>query len=465
MEMEFSAKTVEEAIQRALEQLGVSREEVDVTVVEEGKPGILGLGSEPAMVRVTPLTAVPQDDATEITKAVLEKLLVLMGVEGSITSQVETVTEGTPSVTVNIHGDDLGILIGRRGQTLSSLQYLVRLMVNLQTKSRAPIIVDIEDYKQRRYRVLEDFARQIAEQVKAQDISFTFDPMSSFEQRIIHITLADDPEVTTKSVGSGKERQVIVLPKADLIPIAKRKYPVREIAKNTVWLALPDGHQQRPTIQFLDKAGIQIRDPRPIFWGNGTISSSGNRRPTSNLRGTSIKVIRPQDMPLQVANVNFDLAVTGKDWLTEHLNQFPDSPVVKLLDLKFGWVRIVAVVSQDLPVADVNDLKQLYAKQTAPIRVASEYVNIADKYARDNHLGFYQIIPTWGATEAFLPEDADLLIENTETGSTIARHNLKIIDTLFESTAHLIGNKDSIANPNKSKRIKSITESLRNALK
>ncbi|MDP6737614.1 MAG: RNA-binding cell elongation regulator Jag/EloR [Dehalococcoidales bacterium] len=211
--MEFSAKTVEEAIQRALEQLGVSREEVDVTVVEEGKPGILGLGSEPAMVRVTPLTAVPQDDATEITKAVLEKLLVLMGVEGSITSQVETVTEGTPSVTVNIHGDDLGILIGRRGQTLSSLQYLVRLMVNLQTKSRAPIIVDIEDYKQRRYRVLEDFARQIAEQVKAQDRSFTFEPMSSFERRIIHITLADYPGVTTKSVGSGKERQVIVLPK------------------------------------------------------------------------------------------------------------------------------------------------------------------------------------------------------------------------------------------------------------
>ena len=213
MEMEFSAKTVEEAIQRALEQLGVSREEVDVTVVEEGKSGILGLGSEPAMVRVTPLTSVPQDDVTERAKAVLEKLLVLMGVEGSITSQVEKVTEGTPSVTFNIHGDDLGILIGRRGQTLSSLQYLVRLMVNLQTKSRSPIIVDIEDYKQRRYRVLEDFARQIAEQVKVQDRSFTFEPMSSFERRIIHITLADYSEVTTKSVGSGKERQVIVLPK------------------------------------------------------------------------------------------------------------------------------------------------------------------------------------------------------------------------------------------------------------
>ncbi|MDP6221915.1 MAG: ATP phosphoribosyltransferase [Dehalococcoidales bacterium] len=282
----------------------------------------------------------------------------------------------------------------------------------------------------------------------------------SWESKDLSSVLAPLEDILTRSRRHFTRKKKILsclpIPDTDPIPMTKSKYPVRETAKNTVWLALPDGHQQQPTIQFLNKAGIRI-DDYP--------SGSGNRRPTSNLRGTSIKVIRPQDMPLQVANVNFDLAVTGKDWLTEHLNQFPDSPVVKLLDLKFGWVRIVAVVSQDLPVADANDLKQLYAKQTAPIRVASEYVNIADKYARDNHLGFYQIIPTWGATEAFLPEDADLLIENTETGSTIARHNLKIIDTLFESTAHLIGNKDSIANPNKSKRIKSITEILRNAMK
>ena len=85
----------------------------------------------------------------------------------------------------------------------------------------------------------------------------------------------------------------------------------------------------------------------------------------------------------------------------------------------------------------------LYRGREEPFRIASEYVNIADKYARDNHLGHYRVIPTWGATEAFLPEDADLLIENTETGRTIARHNLKIIDTLFESTGCLIGNKMS----------------------
>ncbi|MFC1928900.1 ATP phosphoribosyltransferase [Chloroflexota bacterium] len=225
-------------------------------------------------------------------------------------------------------------------------------------------------------------------------------------------------------------------------------------AEGTVRLALPDGHQQLPTLQLLNKAGIQINDyPSDI----------GNRRPTTNLTGVEIKVIRPQDMPLQVANGNFDLAVTGKDWLMEHLYQFPSSPVIELLDLKFGKVKIVAVVSKDLPVPDVSGLKQLYAERLVPIRVASEYVNIADKCARDNRLGVYKVIPTWGASEAFLPEDADLLIENTETGRTIARHNLKIIDTLFESTARLIGNKDSITSSTKGKRIKSIVETLRTA--
>ena len=239
------------------------------------------------------------------------------------------------------------------------------------------------------------------------------------------------------------------------IPEVKGSYPVREVAGDVVRLALADGHQQQPTIELLNKAGILV-DDYP--------SSSGKRRPTSNLSGVTIKVIRPQDMPLQVANGNFDLAITGKDWLTEHLNQFPASPVVELLDLKFGWVRIVAVVSNEVPVTDTGGLRQLWAGQAAPIRVASEYVNIADKYARDNHLGLYRIIPTWGATEAFLTEDADLLIENTQTGSTLARNNLKIIDTLFESTARLIANKDSIADTKKRKKIESIARTLRSAL-
>jgi ATP phosphoribosyltransferase len=199
---------------------------------------------------------------------------------------------------------------------------------------------------------------------------------------------------------------------------------------SALWLALPDGHQQKPTLEFLRKAGIRVED-----------QFAESRRPTTSLEGVKVKVIRPQDMPLQVANKNFDLAITGKDWLYDHLYRFPSSPVKEIMDLGFGKVRVVAVVSNELPVDSPQDLRELLGRDSLTIlRVASEYTNLADKYARDNHLSPYRLIPTWGASEAFLPEDADLLIENVQTGRTLAQHNLKIIDTIFESSACLIGN-------------------------
>ncbi|MFC2014166.1 ATP phosphoribosyltransferase [Chloroflexota bacterium] len=229
----------------------------------------------------------------------------------------------------------------------------------------------------------------------------------------------------------------------------------REMAEDVVRLALPDGHQQVHTLCLLNKAGIQV-DDYP--------SETGNRRPKANLTDVMIKVIRPQDMPLQVANGNFDLAVTGRDWLTEHLYSFPSSPVKELLSLNFGRVKIVAVISRELSAEDVQGLRQLSTSRATPLSVASEYINIADKYARDNRLGHYRVVPSWGASEAFLPEDADLLIENTETGRTIARHNLKIIDTLFVSSACLIGNSNSVNAPGKRERIKSITQTMKAAV-
>ncbi len=232
----------------------------------------------------------------------------------------------------------------------------------------------------------------------------------------------------------------------------KTKYPAPEADKDVVRLALPDGHQQAHTRKLLDQAGIRL-DDYP--------SEKGNRRPNINLDGVSVKVIRPQDMPLQVANNNFDLAITGRDWLTEHLCQFPSSPVKELANLKLGWVKVVAVVSQDRDIADIRDLSE--SESALPLRVASEYINIADRYARDNRLNRYRLIPTWGASEAFLPEDADLLIENTETGRTLAQHKLKIIDTLFESTACLIGSAKQVASPSKKERMESITKTLRKA--
>ncbi len=221
---------------------------------------------------------------------------------------------------------------------------------------------------------------------------------------------------------------------------------------STVQIAIPDGHQQSPTSDLLKAAGIKMEN----YTGSG-----GSTRPDSNLDGISFKVIRPQDMPLQVANGNFDLAFTGRDWLRNHLFQFPSSPVEELLDLRYGWVRIVAVVSNDFPVIDLAELRK-YCSGRSSLRIASEYTNIADKYARDNHLGLYRIIPTWGATETFLPDDADMLIENTQTGKTLARHNLKIIDTLFESTGCLIGRKGS--SKGKSAVIDKFVARLRGAL-
>ncbi len=202
-------------------------------------------------------------------------------------------------------------------------------------------------------------------------------------------------------------------------------------------LALPDGHAQKHVVNILSKAQIKIQDYP---------SSTGNRRPLIEIPGMRVKVIRPQDMPLQVANGKFDIAITGQDWVREHLYQFPASPIVELVDLKYSWVRIVAAVHNDVPADDTAALRKLAEEQGWRLRIASEYVRIADKYARDNHLGMYRIVPTWGATEAFLPDDAEVLIENTETGGTLKRHNLKIIETLFESTACLIANAAALKN-------------------
>jgi len=218
-----------------------------------------------------------------------------------------------------------------------------------------------------------------------------------------------------------------------------------------VWLALPDGHQQQPTVDFLKRAGIQVKGYSKQFI---------TRRPAIDLAGVSVKVIRPQDMPLHVANNNFDLALTGEDWLTDHSCRFPSSPVQKITTLGFGIVTIVAVVSESLPIDNVNQLRAEAGKLLPTVRVASEYVNIADKYARENHLGRYRIIPTWGASEAFLPEDADLLIENTQTGGTLKKHKLRVIDTLFKSSACLIANSNSLSNPMKRDRMRDIINTM-----
>jgi len=215
--LEISGKTVEEAIQSALVELGVSREEVKVTVLKESKHGVLGLGAEEARIRVEPLMSTPENesDIADTAKGVLETLLSMMGVTASVVSPARSFVEGesTAPSAFDIKGDDMGILIGRRGQTLACLQYIVRLIVGNQTEAWVPIIIDVEGYKQRRYEALQALAWRIAEQVKAEGKLFTLEPMPAYERRVIHLTLSEHSDVTTESIGEGEARKVVILPK------------------------------------------------------------------------------------------------------------------------------------------------------------------------------------------------------------------------------------------------------------
>lgn len=144
----------------------------------------------------------------EVAEEVLERLLDEMGISASVMPAA-----GAAPVTLNIGGDDLGILIGRRGQTLACLQHIVRLIVSRETGGWAPVVIDVEGYKQRRYQALEALAYRIAEQVKTRRVPFTLEPMPAYERRIIHLALVDHPGVTTQSVGEGEERKVVITPK------------------------------------------------------------------------------------------------------------------------------------------------------------------------------------------------------------------------------------------------------------
>jgi spoIIIJ-associated protein len=167
-------------------------------------------------VKVRPLVKAPAK-VGKTAKEVLETLLLRMGVEASVVAQTKPAVEGggeaSDIVALEVSGDDLGILIGRRGQTLASLQHIVRLIVAHQAKARVPIVIDVEGYKQRRYEALRALAHRMAEQVKARGRPFTLEPMMAYERRIIHLALVDDPDVTTESVGEGEARKVVIMPK------------------------------------------------------------------------------------------------------------------------------------------------------------------------------------------------------------------------------------------------------------
>ena len=222
--LEISAKTVDEAVEQALAEMGATREQVRVTVLNEGKSGgIFGIGAEDARVRVERLTteeapaaAPPAADVSAVAVETLQTLMKMLEVEGTVVAASypdEGSQQNAAPVGFNIEGDDLGILIGRRGQTLAALQYILRLIVGHQTKTWVPIIIDAEGYKERRHEALKALALRMADHVKTRGAPFTLEPMPAYERRIVHLALADHPAVYTESVGEGESRKVVIRPK------------------------------------------------------------------------------------------------------------------------------------------------------------------------------------------------------------------------------------------------------------
>ncbi|MCL5074186.1 MAG: protein jag [Chloroflexi bacterium] len=218
--LEVSAKTVKEAIAQALAQLGKTRDEVEISILSEGSRGILGIGGEDARILVSPRPQLAATKGTteiaEAAKQVVEDLLRFMHVAAEVTIReaAPNNAEETPPVTLDVNGADLGILIGRRGETLSALQFITNLIVGKRQQRWTRIIVDVEDYRGRRERLLQGLAIRMAEKAVATGQAVALEAMSAYERRIVHLALHDYPHVTTQSSGQGEERKVIILPKS-----------------------------------------------------------------------------------------------------------------------------------------------------------------------------------------------------------------------------------------------------------
>lgn len=207
--VERTAKTPDEAIELALKELDADRGEVEIDVVSRGKSGILGIGGEPAKVRVT-LIEQPSD-VVRIATEVLENLIEKMGVDATVNLK-QAYNEEVDGPIIDIDGDDSGLLIGRRGETLRALQFLVSFISAKKLGDRVNLFIDVSGYQERRYETLRNMARQVAGRVTDSDRAITLEPMPPNERRIVHLTLADNPNVTTSSIGRGDDRQVVVEP-------------------------------------------------------------------------------------------------------------------------------------------------------------------------------------------------------------------------------------------------------------
>ena len=217
-EIRKSAPNVEEALEAALAELGVTEQEADVTVLQEPRQGLLGIGSQEAIVLVRVRRQAEEvsdedlDEQGEVAAEFLEGLITRMG----LTADVEpTFEDGTLYVDVLGQGpddDDMGLLIGRHGQTLEALQELTRAAVGQRTGMRARVVVDVEDYKRRQRSRLEARAREVAKRVARTGVEEEFDPMNAFERKLVHDAVATVEGATSSSRGEDPERRVVVRP-------------------------------------------------------------------------------------------------------------------------------------------------------------------------------------------------------------------------------------------------------------
>jgi spoIIIJ-associated protein len=245
--VETEGDTIDKAIENALKLLGVERDKITVDILSEGKKGILGFGSQKARIRAALRKSAIDFEAAELrapafdqpsmipaetaairekAKEVLAEILNLMGVKAEVELQTG---EKTDETVLEIRTENSGLLIGRKGQTLEALQYLVsRITGERGVGEGTHIVVDIENYRQRRRKSLEDMALRLGEKAKRQRKTVTVDALSAADRRIIHAALQDDPWVTTRSLGQGSYRRLLIIPEGDRRKKEEARAPSQE---------------------------------------------------------------------------------------------------------------------------------------------------------------------------------------------------------------------------------------------
>ncbi|MCI9353526.1 MAG: protein jag [Firmicutes bacterium] len=196
-----SGKTVDDALYEALKELHASRDEVEVTIIDEGAKGFLGMfGAKDAVIQVVKKFN-PEKIAVTFLKEMFQAMKMNVSIETSLKEK---------QLAIELSGDEMGVLIGKRGQTLDSIQYLVSLVVNKGNSPYVSILLDTENYRQRRKETLESLAYNLAKKVKQTKRNVVLEPMNPYERRIIHSTLQNDRYVTTYSEGEEPYRNVVI---------------------------------------------------------------------------------------------------------------------------------------------------------------------------------------------------------------------------------------------------------------